>query len=78
MQTERVILPREGLPQVEVPNRSGLVPGSDASLRRATENWPTAAARIRAMPAIESGASCAPALTREVAIVSDLFSRLYA
>jgi len=35
--TERATLPREGPPRVGVPNCTGLVPGSDVSLRHATE-----------------------------------------
>jgi hypothetical protein len=35
--TERAPLRRQGPPQDEVPNHSGWVPGSDASLRHATE-----------------------------------------
>ena len=35
--TERATLPREGPPRVGVPNCTGSVPGSDVSLRHATE-----------------------------------------
>src|SRR5262245_55125108 len=46
MQTELATLPREGPSAAEAPNHTGLAPGSDASLRRATEKLSTKTACV--------------------------------